>query len=61
MAVLPDVEPPLPDLPVQVGLDLRRADVLLLDQLGHLAQDTSEESFKKRKCLDERKLGQFYL
>ena len=33
---IPDIETPLPDLPVEVRHDLGGADVLLLHQLAHL-------------------------
>ena len=36
MIKIPDIETPLPDLPVEVRHDLGGADVLLLHQLAHL-------------------------
>ena len=36
MIKIPDIETPLPDLPVEVRHDLGSADVLLLHQLAHL-------------------------
>ena len=43
---IPDIETPLPDLPVEVCHDLGGADVLLLHQLAHLQLGFKANSFK---------------